>query len=199
MKNRKPAARRLLAVTAGCAALALSACGAGQISQTANQVAAVNGTNGELGDAFVRDVALVTQEDNSVALKFNASNQGIEGKDITLKGISVQDASVDLDENITISPDCSVVADSESAIAEMNPSDATVGCTQYLETTVKGENFYSGAARTVTFQFDNGDVEINAPIVAWTSEAGQTYRHQDGVNREGVDSIDGDHEGADIH
>ncbi|MGN0097247.1 MAG: hypothetical protein ACI38U_14435 [Corynebacterium sp.] len=198
MKNRKPAARRLLAVTAGCAALALSACGAGQISQTANQVAAVNGTNGELGDAVVRDVTLITQEDNSVALKFNASNQGVEGDDITLERISVQDASVDLGESVTISPDCSVVADSESAIKEMNPSNADVGCTQYLDTTVDGENFYSGAARVVTFEFSNGDIEINAPIVAWYTEAGQTNRHQDGVTREGTDTIDGDHEGPDI-
>jgi hypothetical protein len=198
VKNRKPAARRLLAVTAGCAALALSACGAGQVSQTANQVAAVNGTNGELGDAVVRDVTLVTQEDNSVALKFNASNQGIDGEDITLQSVSVQDASVDLGKSVTLAPECSVVADSSAAIAEMNPSDATVGCTQYLETTVEGENFYNGAARTVTFTFDNGDVEVNAPIVAWYADAGQTYRHQDGVNREGADAIDGEHEGTEI-
>lgn len=198
MKNRKPAARRLLAVTAGCAALALSACGAGQISQTANQVAAVNGTDGDLGDAAVRDVTLITQEDNSVALKFNLSNQGIEDTDITLERVSVQDATLDIGGSKTVSPDCSVVADSQAAISDMNPSNADAGCVEYLETTVEGENFYNGAARVVTFEFSNGDLEINAPITAWYSEAGQTNRHQDGVNREGTDTIDGDHEGADI-
>ena len=41
----KSAARRGVALgLAGCAALALSACGAGQISQTANQVAAATAT-----------------------------------------------------------------------------------------------------------------------------------------------------------
>ncbi|MDN5582523.1 MULTISPECIES: hypothetical protein [unclassified Corynebacterium] len=198
MKNRKPAARRLLAVTAGCAALALTACGAGQISQTANQVAAVNGTDGDLGDAAVRDVTLITQEDNSVALKFNLANQGVEGNDITLERVSVQDATLDIGGNVTVSPDCSVVADSEAAISDMNPEDADAGCVEYLETTVEGENFYTGAARVVTFEFSNGDLEINAPITAWYAEAGHTNRHQDGVTREGTDTIDGDHEGADI-
>ncbi|MGO3361009.1 MAG: hypothetical protein ACTIL2_01075 [Corynebacterium sp.] len=199
MKTRKSATRRVLAVTAGCAALALSACSAGQISQTATQVAAVNGTNGEIGDAVVRDVTLVTQEDNSVALKFNASNQAMQQEDIVLEDVTVQDADFDFGGAHTLAPNCSLVADSDAALEEMNPGGAPVGCTEYLPTTVEGENFYNGAARTVTFQFSNGDVDINAPIVDWYAEAGKTYRHQDGVNREGEDTIDGHEEGSDIH
>lgn len=197
MKNRKPTVRRALTVTAGCAALALSmsACSAGQISQTANQVAAVNGTNGELGDAKVRDVTLISQPDNSVALKFHASNEGIANEDVTLEGISIDDASVDVDESYTIAPNCALVADSQDALDEMNPGDADLGCTEYLATTVEGSDFYNGASRTVTFEFSNGDIDINAPVTAWYPEAGETYRHQDGVNRQGEDTIDGDHDG----
>ncbi len=199
MKIRKSATRRVLAATAGCAALALTACSAGQISQTANQVAAVNGTNGDLGDASVRDVTLITQEDNSVALKFNASNTGFDGEDITLDGISVQDADIEFDGPKTLSPECTLVADSQDALDSMNPEGVQSGCTEYLATVVDGEEFYSGAARNVTFEFSNGDIEINAPVTAWYADAGDTYRHQDGVTREGHDTIDGDEEGADIH
>lgn len=198
MKNRKPAARQMLAVTAGCAALALSACSAGQISQTANQVPAVNGNSGQLGDAVVHDVTLITQEDNSVALKFNASNEAIQENNVTLEGIEVEDASVDFGSDLTIEPNCSVVADSQEAIDRMNPDDVDLNCTEYLATTVTGDNFYTGSAREVTFRFNGGDLEVNAPITAWYAEAGHTYRHQDGVTREGEDTIDGHSEGADI-
>ena len=191
MKNRKPAARQMLAVTAGCAALALSACSAGQISQTADQVPAVNGNSGEIGDAAVHDVTLVTQEDNSVALKFNASNQAIQEGDITLEGIDVQGGSVNFGSSLTLQPNCNVVADSQQALDEMNPGDVDLPCTEYVATTVTGDNFYTGSAREVTFRFSSGSLEINAPIAAWYAEAGTTYRHQDGVTR--------DHEETDGH
>ncbi|HIW90626.1 MAG TPA: hypothetical protein H9870_03050 [Candidatus Corynebacterium avicola] len=205
MKTRKSATRRALAVAAGCAALAMTACSAGQISQTANQVAAVNGTNGDLGDAAVRDVSLITQEDNSVALKFNASNTGIQGNDITLESVKVQDAEVDVDTPTTLSPDCTLVADSEDAIDEMTPEGAGSGCNEYVATVVDGENFYTGAARIVTFEFSGEDfsgentIEINAPVTAWYEEAGKTFRHQDGVTREGEDNVSGHSEGTPIH
>ena len=44
-------------VVAAC--LALAACGAGQVSQTASQVAAVNGASGDLGPIRVRDAQFV--------------------------------------------------------------------------------------------------------------------------------------------
>ena len=43
----------------------------------------------------MRDVTLIAQEDNSVALKFNASNTGIQGNEITCENIDVQDAEID--------------------------------------------------------------------------------------------------------
>lgn len=205
MKTRKSATRRALAVTAGCAALALTACSAGQISQTANQTAAVNGTNGDLGDAAVRNVTLIAQEDNSVALKFNASNTGIQGNEITLESIDVQDAEIDFDTPTTLRPNCSLVADAEAALEEMNPEAVDKGCTEYLATVVDGEDFYAGASRVVTFEFSGEDftgentIEINAPIATWYPESGKTFRHQDGVTRQGTDAIDGDAEGTPIH
>ena len=55
---------RLFATSAGLAAgaLILSGCGAGQISQTATQHAAVNGTSGTAGDIVLRNVHLQAEQ-----------------------------------------------------------------------------------------------------------------------------------------
>jgi hypothetical protein len=183
---KSTAARGILALVAGSAALAVTACGAGQISQTANQAPAVNGTNGSQGDAVVRDVSLIVQPDNSVALKFNASNQGIDDNDITLSGVKVQDATVDVTGPHTIASDCNIVADGAASLKNMGDRHNDNGCTEYLPTKVTGEDFYPGAARNVTFTFNTGDITINAPITSFYPEAGQTDRGQDGVTKDGT-------------
>lgn len=191
MKHLKsPAARGALALVAGSAALALTACGAGQISQTANQVPAVNGTNGQIGDAVVRDVSLIIQEDNSVALKFNASNQAIKDNPVTLSSVKVEDATFNLGGAKTIDGRCNLVADSEQGLKDMRSDEAESAlgdksCTEYLASPVEGENFYPGASRNVTFTFDEGNIEINAPIASYYAPAGQLHRGQDGVTKDG--------------
>jgi hypothetical protein len=192
---KSPAARGALALVAGSAALTLTACGAGQISQTANQVPAVNGTNGEIGDAVVRDVSLIIQEDNSVALKFNASNQAIQDNPVTLSDVTVEDADFNLGGSRTIDGRCNLVADSEQGLQDMRADDAEKAlgegsCTEYLTTTVEGEDFFPGASRTVTFSFDEGDIEINAPIVSYYAEAGSLHRDQDGITKAGDEIAD---------
>ena len=87
----------------------------------------------------------------------------------------------------------------------MNPEAVDKGCTEYLATVVDGEDFYAGSSRVVTFEFSGEDftgentIEINAPIATWYPESGKTFRHQDGVTRQGTDAIDGDAEGTPIH
>ncbi|WP_297006565.1 hypothetical protein [uncultured Corynebacterium sp.] len=191
MKHLKsPAARGALALAAGSVALTLTACGAGQISQTANQVPAVNGTNGQIGDAVVRDVSLIIQEDNSVALKFNASNQAIKDNPITLSSVKVEDATFDLGGAKTIDGRCNLVADSAQGLEDMraDAADAALGadsCTKYLATSLEGADFYPGASRNVTFTFDEGQIEINAPIASYYAPAGALHRDQDGVTKDG--------------
>lgn len=196
MKHLKsPAARGALALVAGSAALALTACGAGQISQTANQAPAGTGTNGQVGDAVVRDVTLIIQEDNSVALKFNASNQAIKDNPVTLTSVKVQDATFNLGVQKVIDGRCNLVADSAQGLEDMqsDAAEAAIGdrsCTEYLTTTVEGENFYPGASRNVTFTFDEGDIEINAPITSYYAAAGALHRDQDGVTKDGSELAD---------
>ncbi|AWT26984.1 MULTISPECIES: hypothetical protein [Corynebacterium] len=191
MKHLKsPGARGALALVAGSAALALTACGAGQISQTANQVPAVNGTNGESGDAVVRDVSLIIQEDRSVALKFNASNQAIDKDPVVLSSVKIEDATFNLGGNRTIDPRCNLVADSEQGLKDMRAQDNTSSCTEYLPTTVEGTDFYPGASRNITFSFDTGDIQINAPITSYYAPSGTLHRDQDGVTKEGSELAD---------
>ena len=53
--------RTALVVLAVGAALGASACSAGQVSQTANKVAAVDGGRGSAGDLHVNDLQVVVQ------------------------------------------------------------------------------------------------------------------------------------------
>ena len=69
MKFQKSfAARSALALVAAGSAVALTACGAGQITQTSNQAAAVNGTNGHLENVSLRDATIVIGKDGTRTL-----------------------------------------------------------------------------------------------------------------------------------
>ncbi|MCX6469309.1 MAG: hypothetical protein NTW76_08350 [Corynebacteriales bacterium] len=57
--GRRAARAVAIAALGGALALGVSACGAGQIAQTANQQAAVNGSSATLGDIALRDVHIV--------------------------------------------------------------------------------------------------------------------------------------------
>nr|WP_120491768.1 hypothetical protein [Corynebacterium lactis] len=98
----------LIAVSAA-SAVALAACGAGQVSQTANQLPAVDGSlnvgkaaagvsegkgDPRLGSVALRDVhVLVDPEGGTAALKFSASNQQRSTDNyFTLKSINVEGA-----------------------------------------------------------------------------------------------------------
>lgn len=82
----RKAPRRVVAVAAVAAgaALALSGCSAGQISQTASQVAAVNGNSANVGKVALRDVRILLPQSEEytnakggkAVLAFSAINDG---------------------------------------------------------------------------------------------------------------------------
>ncbi|OFN08555.1 hypothetical protein [Corynebacterium sp. HMSC074C11] len=99
--------RSALVTVSAASAVALAACGAGQISQTANQHPAVDGamnggedaagkgaenTNSALGFVNIRDAhILVDPEAGTAGLKFSASNQQRAAESVyTLKSITVE-------------------------------------------------------------------------------------------------------------
>lgn len=65
---RKPTRRVATAIAlAAGAAIALSACGSGQVSQTAVQQAAVNGNSADLGEIALRNVHIAYPRPRSTA------------------------------------------------------------------------------------------------------------------------------------
>nr|WP_068022384.1 hypothetical protein [Nocardia mexicana] len=93
--RKAPRSAVAVAALAAGAALALSGCGAGQISQTASQVAAVNGNSADVGQVALRDVRILLPQSEQytnakggkAVLAFSAVNAG-ESKSDELTSIT---------------------------------------------------------------------------------------------------------------
>lgn len=164
--------------------LALSACGAGQISQTATQVAAVNGNSADIGPVSLRNVHIVhpTTDQYSLdaggnaVLAFTAINES-QRTTATLTGITSEYAgSVSIEGaagSATIAPQTSLGAgtsiEDASGQAEAEgqstgnadaPSDLKLVVLEDLK-----EGVRPGLTIPVTFSFENaGDVTLSVPI-----------------------------------
>lgn len=98
---RSAIARLLIAGVAAAAALALSGCGAGQISQTADEVPAINGIHAQAGQIALRDLRIEYPTDE-------ASNpSGIT--EATLAGTLVNDSATVTDKLRAIHTDLATV------------------------------------------------------------------------------------------
>lgn len=177
--NRKT--RRLasaLALAAG-ATLTLTACGAGQISQTADQVAAVNGNYAEIGDISLRNVHVVYPQSEEYAIEpggtvelgFVAINNSSSTAE-TLTGISTTAAtSVTVDEGsgaTEIEPLTGLGAGAPVDNAVDDPEIPLQFIT--VELSGIGEDVRPGLTIPVTFSFEEaGDVELLVPVDAGTA------------------------------
>ena len=174
MKSLK---RVAAAAVAGCATLALVGCSAGQITQTSNQVAAVDGASAstEDGSVSVQDVTVVLAEDGQAALKFTAANQDTSMKDHTLKSVDVDGQNVTISGNSSIAYNCALVADSKDGLERM-PQDKNDNCIEYTATTLANDDFAYGGNVPVTFNFDTGSLDVVATVSAPTLASGQVDR-----------------------
>ena len=165
------------AAVAGCATLALVGCSAGQITQTSNQVAAVDGASAstEDGSVSVHDVTVVLAEDGQAALKFTATNQDTSMKDHTLKSVDVDGQNVAISGNSSIAYNCALVADSKDGLERM-PQDKNDNCIEYTATTLANDDFAYGGNVPVTFNFDTGSLDVVATVSAPTLASGQVDR-----------------------
>lgn len=165
------------AAVAGCATLALVGCSAGQITQTSNQVAAVDGASAstEDGSVSVQDVTVVLAEDGQAALKFTAANQDTSMKDHTLKSVDVDGQNVTISGNSSIAYNCALVADSKDGLERM-PQDKNDNCIEYTATTLANDDFAYGGNVPVTFNFDTGSLDVVATVSAPTLASGQVDR-----------------------
>lgn len=154
--------RGLLATAAVGSAVAMTACSAGQISQTSDQVAAVDGarndkTGGIVEGVAIRDSQIVfddAQPGADAALKFTAVNQDRSGVEFTLNSVKVDGVGEVALERIAATPtferavtggektlprDCSMVVDSRKSVETMaaNAKD-NPGCIAYYASSFNG-------------------------------------------------------------
>ncbi|QRP21089.1 hypothetical protein [Corynebacterium macginleyi] len=177
VQSLKSAARRgaIVSVTA-LSALALASCSAGQISQTAEKVASVDGASASTDDdkIAVRDVTILAEPNGSAALKFNAVNQGYDTDVITLRSVKVDGQLVEMKQPQPLKRDHSIVANAQKVLnATPNHDSETV---QYVATHLDNDDFGYAGHRPVTFEFSNGTIEIDATVAASQMESGKYNR-----------------------
>ena len=177
MQSLKSAARRgaIISVTA-VSALALASCSAGQVTQTADKVAAVDGASASTDDnkVAVRDVTILVEPDGSAALKFSAVNQGYDTDVISLESVEVDGQRVEMDKAQPLHRDQSIIADSQKNLDATTQQDSE--SVQYIATKLKNDDFGYAGDRPVTFEFSNGSIDVNATIAATQMQSGEFDR-----------------------
>lgn len=180
MKNPlNSAARRAgLAAVAGLSALALAACGAGQVSQTSDQVAAVDGASAGTEDGLmaVRDVHVIVEDDATTGLKFTAINQDPSGDSHTLKSVEVEGNEVQLSANPSLGQNCSLVADTAQNIKSLKKPGTDDACITYATSTVNNPGFPAGGNVNVTFTFDDATIDMIATVTGNQQETFMSER-----------------------
>lgn len=136
--------------------LAVSGCAAGQISQTADQVAAIDGANGTVGDIAVLNARLAPTireyypAGSDARLLLYISNDGFTAD--TLESVSTSAAG-----SVKITGDVTLPPQTLTDLASLTGTEVTLtGLTQ---------NQYYGVSIPMTFSFANaGSVDLNVPI-----------------------------------
>ena len=177
VQSLKSAARRgaIISVTA-VSALALASCSAGQVTQTADKVAAVDGASASTDDnkVAVRDVTILVEPDGSAALKFSAVNQGYDTDVISLESVEVDGQRVEMDKAQPLHRDQSIIADSQKNLDATTQQDSE--SVQYIATKLKNDDFGYAGDRPVTFEFSNGSIDVDATIAATQMQSGEFDR-----------------------
>jgi hypothetical protein len=149
-------ARRLLSplLVVVAATLALAGCAAGQISQTADQVSAIDGGNGRVGQIGVLNALLATPQGagyakgSSAPLQLWVANDGLT--DATLTKITTPAAS-----SVSIAGSAKVPGQSLRKFTGDQVKITLTGLTKAIT---------YGQSIPLTFQFDRGTLTINVPI-----------------------------------
>ncbi|WP_374064282.1 hypothetical protein ABMV15_02970 [Corynebacterium belfantii] len=177
VKSLKSAARRGAMISvAAASALALTSCSAGQITQTSDQVAAVDGSevDNANGTIALRDVTISLTEQGQAGVKFTAINQDNSNKEHVLKGITVDGTKATIDGDTKLASDCSIVGGIKAEISQLTEPKA--GCITHVITSVENKGLAVGGSKNVVFSFDSGDIALDATIAAPVLESGQHDR-----------------------
>ncbi|MBO0680790.1 hypothetical protein JRC04_25270 [Mycolicibacterium sp. S2-37] len=197
MNRFAPRASAVIPALAACAlAVGLTACGAGQISQTATQEAAVNGVNAGAGSIALRNVHLrapqtsdYVRPGSEVELLFVAANNSPDEPD-RLVSIRSDVGSVPLRGDTTVPANGVLIAgEPDGQIAALESVDPATPLTVDVSLTKPITN---GLTYPFTFTFQrSGDVTVQVPISA--GEAPRRDSPQEGQEFEG--SSEGEHGG----
>ncbi len=163
---------RLVAASAGLAAcgLVLTGCGSGQISQTADQESAVNGSTANIQNIALRNVHLQAvqtgdylQPGRTVELIFVAANTSADIND-KLVSISSDIGSVAVTGDTAIPAGTSLIVGSADGQADATP----LGSAQPTKAEVTlSQPITNGLTYTFTFDFDKaGQASVAVPISA---------------------------------
>ena len=142
---------------AATSALLLASCSAGQITQTSDQVAAVDGASVNSSDntIAVRDVTIHVTKDGETGVKFTAINQD-KKRDATHKA------------------GCNLVGGIPSEMAKLTEPEGA--CVTHVTTTADNPGFPLGGTKDVVFDFDSGQVTARAAVAAPVLESGKVNR-----------------------
>lgn len=170
--------RSALVVLAACAALGASACSAGQVSQTAYQVAAVDGGSGSTGDLDVNDLVVVLPESGGgeARVGFVASYTGPDlGDPVSLDGVRIDGVEARVGQSQPLARGCSLVV---SAAEDARPAPAPEGiCVEQTTATVPSGSLTIGESVPATLTFSNGDrIETSAGVIAPVPDSGEYSR-----------------------
>ena len=167
--------RRLLPCLVGALALAgtlaLSGCGAGQIAQTSDESAAVNGVGAQVGDVVIRDMQVaypprpaspeaVYPQGGSAQLKFGIVNEGTTA-DRLVRVSSPAATAVRIGGDPSLPPNILLLGGGEGGTAPAGVRPATIELTG-LTTPI-----HAGVSVPVTLTFERaGSTTVQAPIGA---------------------------------
>lgn len=186
--GRRRAGRRVaVAALLACTAIAVTACSSGQISQTARQVAAVNGNEVDAGRIALRNVRIdfpgalgadpkrySNAKGGKAVLLFSAVNSSADVPDV-LTGISTDAGTVRItqastDATAQLRPQQTLVARravNEAPVAEKSADVDPAAAPIFVEITNLSRDLTPGLTVDVTFTFKrNGTVNVRVPVDA---------------------------------
>lgn len=170
--------RTALVVLAVGAALGASACGSGQVSQTANQMAAVDGGRGAVGELTINDLqVIVPDEGDQARVGFAVSYTGYGFEDpISIDSAVIDGVPVQLGATQPMERGCTIVFDATADATPTPPQDDI--CIEHAVATLPGaEDLHVGTSLPATVSFSNGDqIELDAAIMAEILEIGEYTR-----------------------
>ncbi|MDO4631269.1 MAG: hypothetical protein Q4A82_03170 [Corynebacterium sp.] len=173
---------------AATSALALASCSAGQITQTSDQVAAVDGASANSSDnkLAVRDVTIHVTDEGETGVKFTAINQDKKDATHQLRKITIDGDEVTIDGDTTFNPGCNLVGDIASEMTDLVEPDKA--CVMHVTTSITNPGYPLGGTKEVVFEFDSGSITTNAAVSAPVLQSGKVNRKTNAENHQHGDS-----------